>query len=58
MLKYFVYAVRPELRMPPENVYYPITKNIKDYSKLITECGAAIPSTPGPRTPGVFRLKG
>jgi 6-phosphogluconolactonase/glucosamine-6-phosphate isomerase/deaminase len=39
MLKYFVYAIRPELRMPLENVHYPTTKNIKDYSKQITDCG-------------------
>ncbi len=39
MLKYFVYAINPELRMPMENVHYPTTRNIKDYSKMITECG-------------------
>jgi 6-phosphogluconolactonase/glucosamine-6-phosphate isomerase/deaminase len=39
MLKYFVYAIDPELRMPLENVFYPTNKNIADYSKLITERG-------------------
>ena len=39
MLKYFVYAINSELRMPLENVYYPTNKNITAYSKMITECG-------------------
>lgn len=51
MLKYFVYAIDPELRMPLENVYYPTNKNITDYSKMITERGGggadACYSSPG-----------
>jgi len=39
MIKYFVYAIDPELRMPMENVHYPTNKNIADYSKMITDCG-------------------
>lgn len=39
MLKYLVYAIGPELRMPLENVHYPTTQNIGSYSKMITECG-------------------
>jgi 6-phosphogluconolactonase/glucosamine-6-phosphate isomerase/deaminase len=39
MLKYFVYAIESELRMPLENIHYPTNKNIVDYSKMITECG-------------------
>ena len=39
MLKYLVFQIDEKLRMPPENVHYPTTKNIKDYSKMITDCG-------------------
>ncbi len=39
MLKYFVYQIDPKLRMPMSNVHYPTTKNIGDYSDMITECG-------------------
>lgn len=39
MLKYLVFQVDEKLRMPLENVHYPTTKNIKDYSKMITDCG-------------------
>lgn len=48
MLKYFVNQIKPELRMPLENVYYPTTKNICDYSKIIEDVsggGADIIST-------------
>ncbi len=37
MLKYFVYAIDPELRMPMGNVHYPTNKNISYYSQLITD---------------------
>ena len=39
MLKYLVYQIDEKLRMPLENVHYPTTKNIADYSKMITDCG-------------------
>lgn len=39
MLKYLVYQIDEKLRMPLENVHYPTNKNIKDYSKMITDCG-------------------
>ena len=39
MLKYFVSAINSDLRMPLENVHYPTTGNIRDYSKMITDCG-------------------
>ncbi len=39
MLKYLVFQIDEKLRMPLENVHYPTTKNIKDYSKMITDCG-------------------
>lgn len=39
LLKYFVYAIDQELRMPLNNVHYPTNANINDYSKMITECG-------------------
>lgn len=39
MLKYFVFQIDEKLRMPLENVHYPTNKNIKDYSKMITDCG-------------------
>jgi len=39
MLNYFVYKIDPQLRMPEGNVFYPTNKNIKDYSKMITETG-------------------
>jgi 6-phosphogluconolactonase/glucosamine-6-phosphate isomerase/deaminase len=35
--KYFVNWIDPELRPKPENIHYPTTKNIKDYTKIITE---------------------
>lgn len=48
MLKYFVYQIDEKLRMPLENVHYPTTKNINDYSNIINEYsegGADIIST-------------
>ena len=39
MLKYFVMQIDEKLRMPMKNVFYPTNKNIKDYSKMITETG-------------------
>ena len=48
MLKYLYYQIDPKLRMPLENVHYPTTKNIKDYSNIIndiSEGGADIIST-------------
>ncbi|GHU80051.1 hypothetical protein AGMMS49992_32700 [Clostridia bacterium] len=39
MLKYFVQAIDEKLRMPLANVHYPTTVNIRDYSKMITDCG-------------------
>lgn len=39
MLKYLVFQIDEKLRMPLENVHYPTTANIKDYSKMITDCG-------------------
>lgn len=39
MLKYLVFQIDEKLRMPLENVHYPTNKNIKDYSKMITDCG-------------------
>ena len=39
MLKYLVYQIDEKLRMPLENVHYPTTKNIANYSDMITECG-------------------
>lgn len=39
MLKYFVYQIDQKLRMPLKNVFYPTNKNIKDYSKMITDIG-------------------
>lgn len=38
-LKYFYGSIREDLRMPLEQVHYPTTENIGDYSKMITECG-------------------
>lgn len=39
MLKYLVYQIDEKLRMPMENVHYPTTKNINNYSDMITQCG-------------------
>ncbi len=39
MLKYLVFQIDEKLRMPLENVHYPTTKNINDYSDMITDCG-------------------
>ena len=39
MLKYLVFQIDEKLRMPMENVHYPTNANIKDYSKMITDCG-------------------
>ncbi len=39
LLKYFVYQIDEDLRMPLANVHYPTNKNISSYSKMITECG-------------------
>lgn len=38
-MKYFYSKIDPKLRMPEANFCYPTTKNIKDYSKMITEAG-------------------
>ena len=38
-LKYFYGSIREDLRMPLVHIHYPTTENIKDYSKMITECG-------------------
>ena len=38
-MKYFYESIDEKLRMPRENVHYPTTENIKNYSKMITECG-------------------
>lgn len=38
-LKYFRGKIREDLRMPLEQIHYPTTENIQDYSKMITECG-------------------
>ncbi len=38
-VKYFYGKIDPDLRMKRENCCAPTTENIKDYSKLITECG-------------------
>ena len=38
-LKYFYGNIDPDLRMKRENCRAPTTENIKDYSKLIAECG-------------------
>ncbi len=39
MLKYLVFQIDEDLRMPLENVHYPTNQNIGSYSKMITECG-------------------
>ncbi|TVQ38124.1 MAG: hypothetical protein EA384_10280 [Spirochaetaceae bacterium] len=39
MLNYFVYQIDEELRMPLDQVFYPTNRNIKDYSRMITETG-------------------
>lgn len=39
MLKYFIYQIEEKFRMPLDQVYYPTNKNIKDYSRMITEVG-------------------
>ena len=38
-LKYFYGMIDPELRMPESNIFYPTTKNINEYSKMLTEVG-------------------
>ena len=38
-LKYFWGGIDERLRMPLEQIHYPTTKNIKDYSAMLTECG-------------------
>ncbi len=38
-MKYFYGKIREDLRMPIEQMHYPTTANINDYSKMITECG-------------------
>ncbi len=40
-LKYFYGMIDPELRMPLENIHYPTTKNINDYSKMLHDEGDA-----------------
>lgn len=39
LLKYLVYAIDEDLRMPIENIHFPTNKNISSYSKMITDCG-------------------
>jgi glucosamine-6-phosphate deaminase len=39
MLKYLVFQIDEDLRMPLDNVHYPTNQNIGSYSKMITECG-------------------
>jgi len=39
LLKYFVFQIDEELRMPLCNVHYPTNSNIASYSKMITDCG-------------------
>jgi len=39
MLKYFVFQIDEDLRMPLDNVHYPTNGNIGCYSQMITECG-------------------
>lgn len=38
-VKYFWGKIREDLRMPLSQVHYPTTENIKDYSKMIADCG-------------------
>lgn len=38
-MKYFYGKINSEIRMPEGNICYPTTKNIQDYSKMITETG-------------------
>ena len=38
-MKYFYGKIREDLRMPIEQMHYCTTENVKDYSKMITECG-------------------
>ena len=38
-LKYFWGGINEKLRMPLEQIHYPTTTNIKDYSAMLTECG-------------------
>lgn len=38
-LKYFWGSIDEALRMPLEQIHYPTTQNIRDYSKMITDCG-------------------
>ena len=37
LIKYFFLQIDEDLRMPFENVHYPTTKNVNDYSDIITE---------------------
>ena len=36
-MKYFYEAIDPELRPPLENIHYPTTENIKDYSNIMDD---------------------
>lgn len=38
-LTYFYGKIREDLRMPLDHMHYFTTENVKDYSKMITECG-------------------
>ena len=38
-MKYFYGTLREDLRMPLDQFHYFTTENVKDYSKMITECG-------------------
>ena len=38
-MKYFYGKIREDLRMPIEQMHYFTTENVKDYSKMIAECG-------------------
>ncbi len=40
-LKYFYGQIDEDLRMPLENIHYPTTKNIKDYSQMLHDEGDA-----------------
>ena len=38
-MKYFYGKIREDLRMPIEQMHYFTTENVRDYSKMIAECG-------------------
>ena len=47
-LKYFYGKIDPELRMPLNQIHYPTTRNIRDYSRLLEEAGGADVCYSGP----------